>query len=118
MKISDVLVESKNAKAVDELKKGLLATKKRGVKMDYDGVAKVMEKIWNKYGMTGQKLHDIFVDKVGMIPDTWIKKQKAVDETVNSKYLGPTERINKISPVLGSKPKKQKKLMNKFFGSS
>lgn len=34
------------------------------------------------------------------------------------KYLGPTEKVSKITPVLGAKPKKQTKLMNKFFGSS
>lgn len=33
--------------------------------------------------------------------------------------LGAQDKINDISPVLGSKkPKKQKQLMNKFFGSS
>ena len=58
----------------------------------------------------------MFVKEVGSIPDTWIKKQKIVDE--DSKYLGPTEKVEKISPVLGSKPKKQKKLMNKFFGGN
>lgn len=35
-----------------------------------------------------------------------------------SKYLGATEKVDSVGPVLGSKPKKQKKLMNKFFGSS
>lgn len=86
--------------------------------MDYDGVAKVMEKIWNKYNMSGQELHDVFVKEAGMIPDTWIKKQKdeSLDEAAD--YLDPTEKIEVISPVLGSKPKKQKKLMKKFFGSS
>lgn len=50
----------------------------------------------------------------------------SIDETMlgdkpkrNPKYLSGTDRVAKISPVLGSnKPKKQKKLMNKFFGSS
>ena len=36
----------------------------------------------------------------------------------NPKYLGATEKVEKISPVLGAKPKKQRALMNKFFGSS
>lgn len=50
--------------------------------------------------------------------------KKAMDKMVadeseeNSKYLGPTEKVANISPVLGAKPKKQTKLMNKFFGSS
>lgn len=36
----------------------------------------------------------------------------------NPKYLSGTDKVTKISPVLGAKPKKQKELMNKFFGSS
>lgn len=77
MRYSEIISESK---AVDELKKDLLAAKKKGVKLDYDGVGKIMEKIWNRYGMTGQKLHDVFVKEVGLVPDTWIKKQKQVSE--------------------------------------
>lgn len=43
--------------------------------------------------------------------------KKQVDE--HSKYLGPTEKVVNISPVLkGSYGKKQKKLMSKFFGGS
>jgi methylphosphotriester-DNA--protein-cysteine methyltransferase len=115
MKIKELL-ESKTSSAVEDLKRDLLAAKKDGKKMDYDGVAKVMEKVWDKHGISGQKLHDIFVKEVGMIPDTWIKKQRVVDES--SKYLGATEKVDNISPVLGSKSKKQKKLANKFFGSN
>jgi hypothetical protein len=36
----------------------------------------------------------------------------------NPKYLSGTDKVANISPVLGAKPKKQKALMNKFFGSS
>ena len=73
MRYSEIISESK---AVDELKKDLLAAKKKGVKLDYGGVGKIMEKIWNRHGMTGQELHDVFVKEVGLIPDTWIKKTK------------------------------------------
>lgn len=34
-----------------------------------------------------------------------------------SKYLIGKDKVAKISPVLDAKPKKQKALMNKFFGS-
>ncbi len=48
-----------------------------------------------------------------------MKIHEIISEKANSKYLGATEKVEKISPVLGNnKPKKQKKLMNKFFGSS
>ena len=77
MKITEILFESNSeSEAINQLKKDLIAAKKKGVKLDYDGVGKIMEKIWNKYNMTGQKLHDIFVKEVGLIPDTWIKKVK------------------------------------------
>jgi hypothetical protein len=36
----------------------------------------------------------------------------------NPLYLGPTEPVAKTGPILGTKPKKQRKLMNKFFGGS
>jgi hypothetical protein len=40
------------------------------------------------------------------------------EDKQNPKYLSGTDKVTKISPVLGAKPKKQKELMNKFFGSS
>ena len=55
MKILEVITESKNIGAVNALKKDLLSAKKRGDKMDYDGVAKVMDKVWTKYTMTGKE---------------------------------------------------------------
>jgi hypothetical protein len=107
MKIIDLIVESKNeSAAVADLKKGLLAAKKRGVKMDYDGVAEVMEKVWTKHNMSGQKLHDIFVEETGLIPDTWIKKQKPVGENLN--YLVGTEKVDNVSKVLSSKSKNKR----------
>lgn len=47
-----------------------------------------------------------------------MKIRELVQEKTNPKYLGPTEKVAKISPVLGAKPKKQTKLMQKFFGGS
>ena len=48
-----------------------------------------------------------------------MKIKDIITEKTNSKYLGPTEKVGNISPVLkGSYGKKQKKLMSKFFGSS
>lgn len=47
-----------------------------------------------------------------------VSNKKQVDEKTNPLYLGATEKVANISPVLGSKPKKQKKLMQKFFGAS
>lgn len=48
-----------------------------------------------------------------------MKIKDIITEKTNPKYLGPTEKVEKVSPVLtGPYGKKQKKLMNKFFGSS
>lgn len=45
--------------------------------------------------------------------------KELIGEVTNRKYLGATEKVAKISPVLkGTYGKKQKKLMSKFFGSS
>jgi hypothetical protein len=42
-------------------------------------------------------------------------EEKVIDN--ESKYLTGKDKVAKISPVLGAKPKKQKALMTKFFGS-
>lgn len=48
-----------------------------------------------------------------------MKIKEIITEKTNPKYLGATEKVGNISPVLkGPYGKKQKKLMNKFFGSS
>lgn len=48
-----------------------------------------------------------------------MKIKEVLGEKVSSKYLGPTEKVANISPVLKGKwGKKQKKLMSKFFGGS
>lgn len=54
------------------------------------------------------------------IAKDWINSQLNKSQvSEHSKYLGATEKVANISPVLkGSYGKKQKKLMNKFFGSS
>jgi hypothetical protein len=39
-------------------------------------------------------------------------------ENSDSLYLGPTEKVAATGPILGAPPKKQRTLMNKFFGGS
>ena len=68
------------AGSVEALEKKLVAAKKEGTKFTYDVIDKMMQKICSEYNLTGQKLHDKFVDKHGAWPDTWIKKQK-IDES-------------------------------------
>lgn len=47
------------------------------------------------------------------------KNTATIAEKTNPLYLGASDKVEKISPVLkGPYGKKQKKLMNKFFGST
>jgi hypothetical protein len=96
--------------AVDKLKTQLLAAKGAGKKLDYDSIDAMMQRICGQHNLTGDRLHDDFVDETGIIPDNWIKKQKTVEET--AKYLGPT------TPVKVNKQGKQTALMTHSFGSS
>ena len=98
--------------AVKELKSQLLKAKKAGEKLDYDSIDAMMQEICHEYHLTGDKLHDDFVEATGMIPDNWIVKQKSVKETVNTKYLGPT------TPVKINKKGEQTALMKRGFGSA
>ena len=82
MRIADLLSEnmdhSKDAAAVPELKAALLGRrdKLRAAKDDPDTVYKIinnmMTSISNAHGISGQKLHDMWVAKYKEIPDTWI----------------------------------------------
>lgn len=47
-------------------------------KFDYDTIDRLMTKVSKKHGITGKKLHDLFVKKYGNTPDTWVKN---LDET-------------------------------------
>jgi hypothetical protein len=67
------------AGAVEQLKQVLLKAKADNKKLDYDGIDRMMQKICGEYNLTGDELHDKFVDNTGMIPDNWIKRQKIKD---------------------------------------
>ena len=69
---------SKDSQAVPELRAALLA-RKRLIKSkagDKDAVYAIinglMTSIAKAHGISGQKIHDLWVDKYGEIPDTWI----------------------------------------------
>jgi hypothetical protein len=40
----------------------------------YDIIDKMMTRIAKSHGMSGQKLHDMWVKEYDQIPDTWIMK--------------------------------------------
>jgi hypothetical protein len=63
--------------AVASLEKALLDAKSKGTNLDYDSIDAMMQKVCKDHQLTGQKLHDDFVDKHNLVPDNWIKKQVA-----------------------------------------
>ena len=69
---------SKDDRAVPELKAALLAHKNKIASASedkvYDIIDKLMTRIAKSHGISGQKLHDMWVDKYKQIPDTWIMK--------------------------------------------
>jgi hypothetical protein len=78
----DLIIEnmdhSKDNRAVPELKAALLAKKtilqKATDDQVYDIIDKIMTRIAKSHGISGQKLHDMWVDQYDQIPDTWIMK--------------------------------------------
>jgi hypothetical protein len=84
--------------AVPELKAALEKRKEKLNNMPdkgvYDAIDKIMTRIANTYDITGQELHDLWTDRYGEIPDTWIldeyahvmEKQDACYHKVKSRY--------------------------------
>ena len=87
MRASEFVIENmdhnKDGQAVPELKAALLAKKTtlQNASEDdvYDVIDKMMTRIAKSHGMSGQKLHDMWVDKYDQIPDTWIMDENFAD---------------------------------------
>ena len=71
MRFNQILSES----AATELSKKLPSLKKH----DYNTIDLLMRNIASKHKITGKALHDLFVNKFGKTPDSWIKNK--LDET-------------------------------------
>ncbi len=65
MKIVDILSED----AVKDLEKDLKHP------YSYDAIDHMMTTIAKRHNITPKKLHDLFVEKHGKIPDDWIKQE-------------------------------------------
>ena len=61
--------------AVQSLENLLVKAKKNGTTMNYKNIDAMMQKVSKSHNITGQKLHDDFVEVHNLIPDNWIKKQ-------------------------------------------
>jgi FMN phosphatase YigB (HAD superfamily) len=94
---------SKDDQAVPELKAALVGHKKeiQSASDDkvYDIIDKMMTRIAKAHGISGQKLHDMWVEKYGQIPDTWIMK---ISENLVSEdaIMGKIEQSGKIVRIL------------------
>ena len=66
--------DAKNA--VPELKAALTKRKTElktaSAKVAYDKIDKIMTRIAQTYNISGQKLHDLWTERYGEIPDTWV----------------------------------------------
>jgi hypothetical protein len=74
---------SKDGRAVEELRAALTAQKQKLQSASddqvYDIIDKIMTRIAKSHSISGQKLHDMWVDKYKQIPDTWIMKENFAD---------------------------------------
>ena len=70
----------KDHQAVQELKSALLARQDKLQQASddqvYDMIDQIMTRIARSHSISGQKLHDMWVDKYKEIPDTWIMQQQ------------------------------------------
>lgn len=74
---------SDNDQAVPQLKSALIAKKQQLQSANddqvYDIIDKIMAQIAKAHGISGKKLHDMWVDKYKQIPDKWIMKENFAD---------------------------------------
>jgi hypothetical protein len=81
VELKENMDHSKDGQAVPELKAALLAHKEEITAADEDGVYDIIDKLMTRiaksHGISGQKLHDMWVDKYKQIPDTWIMNESA-----------------------------------------
>ena len=89
--------------AVPELKSAL---EKRKAELNassdqqvYDKIDKIMTRIANTYDITGQQLHDLWTDRYGEIPDTWIIENFANGKNPGRKGLSKRVGIPKKSSL-------------------
>jgi GNAT superfamily N-acetyltransferase len=82
---------SKDGRAVEELRAALEAHKDKLQDATddqvYDIIDKIMTRIAKSHSISGQKLHDMWVDKYKQIPDTWI-----MNEAFDQPYKGKWEK--------------------------
>jgi predicted GNAT family acetyltransferase len=83
MRAKEFLIENKNHSAVAELRAALLAKKDQLQSATDDDVYAIIDRmmtgIARSHNISGKKLHDLWVDQYGQIPDKWIMQEDAVN---------------------------------------
>ena len=96
--ITENMDHSQDDQAVPELKSAL---EKRKTELQsasddqvYDKIDQLMTRIAKSHGMSGQKLHDMWVEKYGEVPDTWIMEayEHALSEAFDQPYKTKSEK--------------------------
>ena len=77
--VNENMDHSKDGRAVEELRAALVARKEKlqaaSDDQVYDIIDKIMTRIARSHSISGQQLHDMWVDKYKQIPDTWIMNE-------------------------------------------
>ena len=102
--VNENMSHSKDSRAVDELKAALTARKDRLKSASddqvYDIIDKIMTRIAKTHSISGQKLHDMWVDKYHEVPDTWIMNENFADgKKPGRKGLAKRVGVNCKQPV-------------------
>lgn len=97
-------IEATGGTAVEELKAALVARKQKLQSASddqvYDSIDKIMTRIAKTHNISGQKLHDMWVDKYHDVPDTWIMKENFADgKKPGRKGLAKRVGVNCKQPV-------------------
>jgi Zn-dependent peptidase ImmA (M78 family) len=76
LELHPIVFECDAKNAVPELKAALTKRKTElknaDAKVAYDKIDKIMTRIAQTYNISGQKLHDLWTERYGEIPDTWV----------------------------------------------
>lgn len=89
MLFSENMDHRTDIQAVSELKAALLANKNKLKGKDSDTVYKLIDRLMTRvakaHGLTGQQIHDMWVDEYNEIPDTWVMNERLA-ESFNKVY--------------------------------
>ena len=81
--VAENMDHSRDDRAVEELRAALLAKKDQLQSATddqvYDIIDKIMTRIARSHSISGQKLHDMWVDRYKQIPDTWVMNENFAD---------------------------------------